>query len=132
MNPKFIIPTALLVMCSLVSYSQAVASIDSPEIWSESSSLLISKVSYDIVDASTNATFKSLDYSASKQKLSLSTIEAVKFITIIKEGDIYLNNMPVLANSLNLSLENYEVGDYQLHLTVEGKAVPTIIEVTKS
>ena len=132
MNTRSIIIAAVLILGSLVSYSQVVASIDILNSFTLESTATIGQFTYDVVDSETNATFESIDYSASSQKLAMTTVESVQFINIVKGGEVYLKNMPVFSTNLNMSMANYEAGDYELHLTVEGKIVPTIIEIKKN
>lgn len=132
MNTRSIIIATLLVFGSLLSYSQVVASIESSANFISTSTIVTSQVTFDVVPANQNATFEGIEYSSRSQKLALTTIELIQFITIIKDGAVFLKNMPVLSNKVNLSMNNYSSGDYELHLTIEGKGVPTIIELAKS
>ena len=132
MNTRSIIIAAVLILGSLVCHSQIVASIDLPTRFSMESTASIGQFAFNVVESHKNATFESIDYSASSQKLAMSTVEAIQFISIVKGGEVYLKNMPVFSTHLNMSMANYEAGDYELHLTVEGKIVPTIIEIKKN
>ncbi len=132
MKLSTIITAAILTLGSLATYGQVVASIDRPVHFTQPSTLSISQFSYTVVDSETNVAFESIDYSASSQKLAMTTVQAVQFVSIVKDGESFLENMPVFSNNLNMSMANYSAGNYELHLTVEGKIVPTVIQVVKS
>ena len=132
MRTRSIIIVAFILLGSFVANSQTVASLGAGSNFASYNTMLVSQLTYDVVDADTNVLIESIDYSATAQNLSLATAEDVQFISIYKDGEVYLSNMPMMSSSLNFSMQNYEAGDYELHLTVMGSVIPTIIEITKN
>lgn len=131
MRTRSIITIAFIILGSIIANSQTVASLGTGSNFASHSTMLVSQLTYDVVDSDTNVLIESIDYSATSQNLSLDTKEEVQFISIYKDGEVYLSKMPMMSSNLNFSMQNYEAGDYELHLTVSGSVIPTIIEITK-
>ena len=129
---KFILTATVITTFTVAGYSQVVASISGATNFASYNTIALSQLSYDVLESIDNVQFESIDYSASSQNLALETVEEVQFITIYKDGEVYLKNMPVFASSLTMSMQNYEVGDYELHISAMGKLEPTIIQIAKN
>lgn len=123
--------TAVLITLATVSYSQTVASANSFEDFSAYNTIAVTQLTYQVVNAETNATLTTVNYTATQEKLTIGAEESIQFISLTKDGEDFLMKMPVFSNNLNLSMRNYDSGDYKLFLNVEGKAAPTVIEITK-
>jgi len=132
MSTRSIIIIAFITLGSFIGNSQTVASLGSGSNFASYNTMMISQLTYDVLDADTNVLIESINYSSTEQTLSLDTAEDVQFISIYKAGEVYLSNMPMMSSNLNFSMQNYEAGDYELHLTVSGSVIPTIIEITKN
>jgi len=132
MNTRSIIIATLLILGSLISYSQVVASIDVAPSLIPTHDSHVSQLSYAVVDSESNVEFESINYSACSQNLTLKAEDKVICISVFQDGEVFLKNMPILTDKLNLSMKNYVAGDYELHLTVASQSDPTIIEITKS
>lgn len=122
---------AVLMTISTIGFSQVVASIDASSDYSMNNTVLTSQLTYKIVDAESNVQFSKVNYSTVDQQLTLDTNEEVQFITLLKDDQYYLTNMPVFSQKLRVSMKNYEPGTYELHLKVKGKIVPTILDIKK-
>ena len=123
---------AIFLITSTISYGQVVASIEANNDFSMYNTVSTSeKLSYSIVDADTNVQFSKVNYSMKDQKLTLDTKQDVQFISLMKDGEYHITNMPVYSDKLRVSMLNYESGTYELHLLIKGKIVPTIIEIEK-
>jgi hypothetical protein len=130
---KKLLTTVLVVLMATLGYSQVVASINTAAEYSSYNTVSVeNQLSYAILNADTNIQFSKVLYSTASQKLTLDALEEIQSISLVKEGgEFYLTNMPVASKNLRISLENYEKGEYELHLIVKGKSVPTIIEIEK-
>lgn len=127
-----LLTTAMFVFMATFGYSQVVASINTATDYSSYNTVAVSNtLSYTIVDDETNVRFSKVNYSTADQKLTLDALDEIQFISLIKDGEFILAKMPVFSQNLRVSMENYEPGQYELHLMVNGKLVPTIIELEK-
>ncbi len=129
---KFALITTIIATLTVAGYSQVVASVSGATNFATYNTIAISHLSYDVLESTDNVQFESINYSASSQNLALKTVEEVQFVTIYKGGEVYLKNMPVFASRLTMSMQNYEVGEYELHISAMGKLEPTIIQITKN
>jgi len=124
--------TALFVLVATLGYSQVVASINTGTDYTAYNTVAVAnQLSYSVVDADTNVRFTKVNYSTSDQKLTLDALDEIQFISLVKSGEFFLTRLPVFSQNLRVSMENYDIGDYELHLMVKGKTVPTIIEIEK-
>ena len=131
MKLRLLTIAAFLLMATLGT-SQVVASINTATDYSSYNTIAVSnQLSYSIVDADSNVQFSKVNYSTADQKLTLDALDEIQYISLLKDGKFYLAKMPVFSENLRLSMENYEPGNYELHLLVSGKLVPTIIEIAK-
>ncbi len=131
MQIKSIILAVILLNIAGLSYSQVVASINASTDFTSHNTAVETSLSYSIIQADSNVKFSKVNYSTSDQKLTLDALEEIQFISLFKDGKYYLTKMPVFSPHLRLSMEHYESGNYQLHLLVKGKIIPTIIEIEK-
>jgi len=131
MQLKSFITTAILLVVTTVSYSQIVASISSIDNTSKLNTNTVTQLTNQGVDEVKNSKLTKVDYSASQEKLQIEASQSIQFMSLFKDGQDFLTQMPVFANNLKISMMNYESGEYELHLSIEGNAVPTIIEITK-
>ncbi len=132
MQLKTIIIMIAFAAYSAVGYGQVVASINTGADFSSYNSVNAnSQLSYAIVDSDTNVQFSKVNYSTTKEQLTMDAKEEIQFISLLKDGKYYLTNLPVLSQNLRVSMKNYELGNYELHLMIKGKVVPTIMEIEK-
>lgn len=131
MQKTTIITAVIIILGSISGFGQTVASVSSITNLASLNSVIISQLSYNVMEDVDNLQFQNINYQSADQKLVLETEQDVSFISIYKDGEEYMAKMPVFSSKLNLSMQNYEDGEYELHLIVEGKMTPTIIEISK-
>jgi predicted butyrate kinase (DUF1464 family) len=132
MNFKTIIIILAFTASSVVGFGQVVASINTGANFTSYNTVNTnSQLSYAILDADTNVQFSKVNYSTTKEQLTMDAKEEIQFISLVKDGKYYLTNLPVLSQNLRVSMKNYEPGNYELHLMIKGKVVPTIMELVK-
>lgn len=124
--------SVVFILGAVVSYGQTVASSGSASDFLAYNTVAASHLSYNIVESNDNVVFESINYSAANQKLELNTKDEILFISVYKDGEVYLQNMPIMTSELNFSMQNYDAGDYELHLSTAGKIVPTVITLNKN
>ena len=132
MRFKSIITIIAFALFSTAGFGQVVASINTSADFSNYNTVNTnSQLSYAILDADTNVQFSKVNYSTTNEQLTMDAKEEIQFISLVKDGKYYLTNMPVLSQNLRISMKNYEPGNYELHLMIKGKVVPTIMELKK-
>ena len=128
---KKIIFLFLLLNTHLCLFSQSYASLDTsvdfPSDW-ESTAL----IDVQIVESPTYFTFNSIDYNDKTSTLSLNGNKTVKTFSIYKDGEVYLHRMPIDSKILNVNYENFEDGNYLMHLHLEKESEPVKVELNKS
>jgi len=88
-------------------------------------------VKYQVIEAKSNLKITSLNYTVSNEKMSLTTLEDVQFISVMKGDALYLPKIPIKSSNIILSLSNYEEGNYQILLHNPTEAAPTVIDIVK-
>ncbi len=127
-----LLTTAFFLLMATLGFGQVVASINTATDYNSYNTVTVAhQLSYSVVDADTNVRFTKVNYSTADQKLTLDALDEIQFISLTKDGEFYLTRMPVFSQNLRVSMENYEEGNYELHIMVKGKTVPTIIELEK-
>ncbi len=82
-------------------------------------------VDFKVYDVENLKLFASIEYLEETQNIVLKTVDNIDFIKVVNAEDEIEFVMPVASNSLHLFMQDFEVGEYDVYLTIDEFEIQT-------